>query len=87
MSVIIKQIKEKIKFVFDKTVYFLSKDIVFFSLLIIFASSLSFLLGSLYQFNKERSKKITRVKLIHLNNDDDKIYYLASKRGKKYYLP
>ena len=86
MSVIIKQIKEKIKSVFIKTVDFLGKDIIFYSLLIIFASSISFFLGSLYQFNQEKAKNINNIKLLHIKEGKE-IYYIASKHGKNYYLP
>ena len=86
MGVIIKQMKEKIKSILIKVVDFLGKDIVFYSLLIIFASSISFFLGSLYQFNQEKNKKIDNIQLLK-TEEKNKLYYVASKKGKSYYLP
>ena len=86
MMGIIKQIKEKIKLFLDKIFNFLKKDIVFYTLLIIFSSSISFFLGSLSEFQKERKKEMNSIQLIH-QEDGKKIYYLASKKGKRYYLP
>ena len=83
---IIKQMGEKIKAFFKKTVDFLGKDIVFFSLLIIFSSSISFFLGSLSEFNKQKQEKIDQIELLK-EKEIQKIYYVASKNGKRYYLP
>ena len=86
MMAIIKQIKEKIKHAFKKTVDFLGKDIVFFSLLIIFLSSISFFLGSLSEFHQQKQEKINSIQLLEQKNKKE-IYYVASKNGKRYYLP
>ncbi len=86
MLAIIKQIIKKIKVFLKKIVDFLGKDIVFFSLLIIFSSSISFLLGSLSEFNKQKKENISKIELLKDKKQED-IYYVASKNGKRYYLP
>jgi hypothetical protein len=86
MMAIIKQMKEKIKSFLKKIVDFLGKDIVFFSLLIILASSISFFLGSLSEFNKQKEEKINSIELLKEKNQKE-IYFVASKNGKRYYLP
>ena len=83
---IIKQIAKKIKSTFKFFIDFLGKDIVFYSLLIIFLSSISFFLGSLSEYNREREVKKDSIELFH-QNEKKKIYYVASKKGKRYYLP
>ena len=83
---IIKQIQEKIKDVFKKIVDFLGKDIIFFILLIILSSSISFILGSLSEFNRQKKEKISQIELLKEDNQKE-IYYVASKNGKRYYLP
>ncbi len=86
MSSIIKQIKEKIKFFLNQILDFFSDDIVFYSLLIIFASSTSFLLGSFSEFHKQKQEEISKIQILKDENAK-KIFYVASKNGKRYYLP
>lgn len=89
MEGIIKQIKEKIKWSGEKIVKFFRKDIVFFGLLIIFMSSISFLLGSLSEFQKEKKKTISEIEFLKSKERENgkEIYFVASKYGKRYYLP
>jgi hypothetical protein len=86
MNAIIKQIGKKSKFFIGKIVDFLKRDVVFYALLIIFSSSISFLLGSLSEFQKIREVELKKIELQKVESEN-KIYYTASKKGKKYYLP
>lgn len=83
---IIKQINEKIKWVFNFLIKLLKKDVIFYILLIIFSSSISFFLGSLSEFQKQRGEEQDSIELLHQKTGKD-IYYVASKQGKRYYLP
>ncbi len=84
MNDIIKQIYKKIKFLLKIFLSFLNNTDVFCFLLLILLSSISFFLGVNYQKDKIKKNNFSEIKLI---NKKEKIYFLASKKGKYYYLP